>query len=279
MRLLITGGNGLVGKTAAHLFRSRFEVVCPAEEELDVTNREKISSIITREKPRIVLHCAAFTDVDGCEREPEKAYLINSESTRNVAVACRESGAILVYFSTDFVFDGRSHTPYSETDQPNPLSVYGKSKLAGEHQAQIAERFLIVRTSKIFGPAGRSFASRLPEIMKKQKKVFLDTNAVNSPTFVCDLVYAVQFLLEKGILGLVNVCNRGGCSWLEFGQEIKRLLDLQAVELVPVRYEYRAGERAERPAFSVLSTQLLESHGFQMPTWQDALRLWPGVRS
>ncbi|MCX8082892.1 MAG: dTDP-4-dehydrorhamnose reductase [bacterium] len=274
MKVLITGGRGMVGSFLADTFIERGdEVISPNREELDITDRYKVVDTIKFVKPDILIHCAAYTDVDGCTINPMKAYLVNAMGTQYVAEGCRKVNCKMVYFSTDFVFDGKKGAPYSEIDTPNPLSVYGKTKLLGEYYvSHLLTNFLILRVSKIFGEKGRNFASSLPALMRKENKIVLTNNLINSPTYVLDLVDAILFLIKKDVLGIVNVCNKGECSWYEYALKIKEILKIKEVELIPVEFESFNSKKAERPRYSVLDTSLLESLGFSMPHWEISLK-------
>lgn len=276
MKVFITGGKGLVGSFLSSAFMDRGdEVYSPGREEFDITNRDMVINAVKLVKPDILIHCAAFTDVDGCTLNPKKAYLVNAIGTQNVVEGCSSVNCRMVYLSTDFVFDGRKGLPYSEVDTPNPLSVYGQTKLFGEYYvSHLLGNFLILRVSRVFGEKGRNFASLLPELMKKEKKIVLTNNLINSPTYVVDLVEAVIFLIKKDVFGIVNVCNKGECSWYEYALKVKEFLKVKDVELIPVEFENFNNKRAERPRYSVLDTSLLESLGFLMPHWETSLKTY-----
>jgi len=276
MKILITGGKGMVGGLLVEALKSGNSVFAPGREELDVAaDRGNVIRTIGDFKPDVVLHCAAFTDVDGCEADWKKAYLVNGLGTQHVAEGCAEAGSTMIYFSTDFVFDGKKGRPYSEADNPSPLSVYGESKLLGEYYvSRILSRFIIVRVSRIFGRNGRNFSSVLPRLMRERNRFILTDDLVNSPTYADDLVRATVFLLEKRVLGIVNVCNRGECSWYEYGTKVRDILKARDIELVPVRFSGFKKGQAERPCYSVLSTRLLETIGFSMPDWEYSLAIY-----
>lgn len=275
MRILVTGGKGMTGWYLAESLKVCNEVFAPGRQELDITGRDTVIKTIRDFNPDVVVHCAAFTDVDGCETDTDRAYRVNAFGTQYVSEGCAEAGCMLVHLSTDFVFDGSKKLPYTETDLPNPLSVYAETKLLGEYYvSHIMRRFVIVRPSRIFGRGGRNFASRIPELMQSGKKLILTKDVVNSPTYAVDLVNAIRFLIGKRFYGIVNVCGRGECSWYEYGVKVKEILGAKEAELVPVNFADFDDKKAERPHYSVLSARLLESLGFTMPAWQDSLRTW-----
>jgi len=272
-KILITGGKGMVGSLLCKVLEdSGVDVYAPVREELDITDRERVIECLRRFKPDILIHCAAFTDVDGCEIDKKKAYLTNAIGTQYVTEGCAEVKCKMVYLSTDFVFDGKKGSPYSETDNPNPLSIYGETKLLGEYYvSHFLKKFLIVRVSRIFGKGGRNFASILPFIIKREKKLFLTDDIINSPTYAFDLVSAIKFLIENEFYGIVNVCNKGECSWYEYGLKVKEILKVEGMELIPVKFDDFDGEKAKRPPYSTLDTSLLEVIGFSMPHWETSL--------
>ena len=274
MKIFITGGRGMVGNFLTRAFIERGDdVYSPSREELDITDRRKTIESIKNFKPDILVHCAAFTDVDGCEINKNRAYLTNAIGTQYVAEGCAEVNCKMVYFSTDFVFDGKKDSPYSEMDTPNPLSIYGETKLLGEYYvSHFLRKFLILRVSRIFGEKGRNFASSLPVLMKKEKKIVLTDDLINSPTYVVDLVNAVMFLIKKDVSGIVNVCNKGECSWYGYAMKIKEILKIEDVELIPVKFDEFNSKKAKRPNYSVLNTTLLEMLGFSMPEWEKSLQ-------
>lgn len=276
MKVFITGSKGLVGSFLSDAFVEKGdEVYASNKKELDITDRERTVRAIKVAKPDVLVHCAAFTDVDGCEVNKRKAYLTNAIATQYVAEGCADIKCRMVYISTDFVFDGKKNTPYSELEIPNPLNIYGQTKLLGEYYiSHFLKDFLIVRVSRIFGPGGRNFASSLPMLMKREKEIVLTTNIINSPTYVVDLVEAIIFLIKRDFGGIVNVCNKGECSWYEYGVKIKEILMIEDVKLVPVEFESFSNKKAERPRYSVLDTSLLESLGFSMPHWERSLKIY-----
>jgi len=273
MKIFITGGKGMVGSLLAEVFENGNTVYAPGREELDIAGRDKTVKAISDFRPDLLFHCAAFTDVDGCENDRKRAYLVNAIGSQYVAEGCAETGCKIVYLSTDFVFDGKKGKPYSETDTPCPLSVYAETKFLGEYYvSHLLRRFVIVRVSRIFGRGGRNFSSVLPHLMKEGKKIVLTDNLINSPTYADDLVKAMAFLIEKKFCGIANICNRGECSWYEYGMALKNMMGVKSADLVPVKFEGFKEGQAERPRYSVLSTELLETLGFSMPDWQNSLR-------
>lgn len=273
MKILITGGKGFLGKFLTEKLKGEYEVFAYGREELNIEEREKVIKVVRDINPEIVIHSAAYTDVDGCEVNKKRAYLTNGIGTYNISIAASEINCYLIYISTDFVFDGSKKNPYSEFDSPSPLSTYGKTKLAGEYfVSHLLDKFLIIRTSKVFGKGGKNFASRFPFLLEEKKVFSLTADIINSPTYVEDLVSAIEFLIKNQIYGIVNVCNKGSCSWYDYGKKVIELLGKKDVKVIPVSFSDFKDKKAPRPAYSVLDTTFLESLGFKMSEWEFSLR-------
>ncbi|MGC8977553.1 MAG: dTDP-4-dehydrorhamnose reductase [Candidatus Ratteibacteria bacterium] len=274
-KILITGGNGLVGRyLGKSLFLKNYEFFSFGKDKLDITEKDSCFKIFKEIKPDIVIHLGALTDVDKCEKNPNIAYKINAEGTKNISEISAELNSFLIYLSTDFVFDGKKGLPYTEKDMPNPVNVYGKSKLKGEEFVKECRKHLIIRTSRIFGKNGRSFGCKLPEIMKEKNEVILTTDIINSPTYAFDLADCIVKLIEKEIYGIINICNRGWCSWYEFGKKMKEILKSN-IEIKGMSFDEFSkifNIPAKRPKFSPLSTELLSSLNIDIRSWDDAIR-------
>jgi len=239
---------------------------------MDVTDLGQTSQTIDREKPDIVIHAAAFTAVDECERQPALALKVNAEGTRNVALACREASVPLLYISTDYVFDGQKAEPYVESDLPNPLNVYGCSKLEGErHVSDLVARFWIVRTSWLFGPMGRNFVRTILGKASCGEPLRVVSDQVGSPTYTMDLAEKLEEVIQRGDTGIYHVTNQGHCSWYEFAVDIIRQAGLRGAQVTPIPTS--ASERpATRPLNSRLSNTRLEAGGLGLlPPWKQAV--------
>jgi dTDP-4-dehydrorhamnose reductase len=216
-----------------------------------------------------VIHAAAATDVDGCERDPAMAMAVNAEGTRRVADGCRRSGAALVYVSTDFVFDGRKTCPYTETDEPAPLSVYGRSKAAGEQAVrETTPRWVIARTAWLYGALGRNFVKTILGKAAGGGPLRVVDDQVGSPTYARDLAGALVRVLERNLDGVFHLTNSGSCSWYDFTREILRQGGFGHVPVSPMSSE-ELGRPARRPAFSVLANAAWHAAG------EPVLRPWP----
>ncbi|HOK55774.1 MAG TPA: dTDP-4-dehydrorhamnose reductase [bacterium] len=275
-KVLITGGNGLVGNYLNRIFDGKnYSVFSFNKEVLDITNIKKSFEIFKNIKPEVVIHLAALTDVDFCEKNPEKAFLVNSQGTENIAKLSYDFNCFLIYLSTDFIFDGLKNSPYSEKDLPNPINIYGKSKLLGEkYIMNNCKKYLIIRTSRIFGKVGKNFSSKLKEIIRERKEIFLTTDVINSPTYALDLSNCIFKLMEMDFCGIINVCNEGWCSFFDFGNKMKEILKLDT-EIKGINFDdfsKKYGIIAKRPKFSALSIDLLNSLNIKMDSWETSLK-------
>ena len=188
MRILVTGARGMLGSALVPILAAEHAVVGVGSKEFDLAQPAAVQWAFRELRPEFVYHLAAFTDVDGCEADPQKAMEVNGEGARNVAQACAEAGAALVYISSDYVFDGHSEQPYREDDAPNPLSVYGKSKLAGErYVGSLVPRHFIVRTSWLYGPHGKNFVGTILKVANERDELRVVDDQRGSPTYTLHL--------------------------------------------------------------------------------------------
>jgi len=256
---------------SAHL-RARHEVFGADLPEVDITDVGRVQRAFKGAKLDAVIHTAAFTAVDDCEHLPDLAFQVNAEGTRNLALACRDASLPMLYLSTDYVFDGRKPTPYTEDDIPNPLNVYGRSKLEGErHVSEMLTAAWIVRTSWLFGPWGRNFVRTILQRAREGNSLRVVDDQFGAPTYTLDLAEKLEEIVTSGNPGVYHVTNRGYCSWYEFAREILRQAGLNHVPLsaIPTSDSDRP---ALRPRNSRLAHTRLESEGLGfLPPWQDAL--------
>jgi dTDP-4-dehydrorhamnose reductase len=252
MRVLITGVKGQLGVELTRALAGGCEVIGRDLPELDITGAACADHLAALE-PDWVVHAAAATDVDGCERDPAMAMAVNGEGTRRVAEGCRLAGAGLVYISTDFVFDGQKGSPYLETDVPVPVSAYGRSKLAGERAVQeTAPRWSVVRTAWLYGVHGKNFVKTIMGKAAAGGQLRVVDDQVGSPTYARDLAAAIAELLTRGLTGVFHLTNGGSCSWFEFTREILRQGGFAAAGVLPISSRELA-RPARRPAYSVLA--------------------------
>ncbi len=290
MKILITGSSGMLGRALCQEFSDKYEIVGLDIVEFkvqgsklkgfiecditDITDREKTIANIVSAKPNIVIHTAAYTDVDGCEENPEKAHRINALGTETVALACRKCGAFLYYISTDFVFYGEKESAYVEKDLPNSVNIYGKSKLDGEKFVQsILKKIVIVRSSWLFGKGGRNFVDTLLNKAKSEKRIEVVNDQFGSPTYTRDLTQAINRLIgsTEHLSSIYHITNSGSCSWYEFAKEILKVKGVKGVVLEPATSE-EVNRPARRPKMSILENQRYqELTGEKLRPWQDAL--------
>jgi dTDP-4-dehydrorhamnose reductase len=269
MKVLVTGAGGMLGRDMVLAAgNAGHDVVGFGHTELDVTAAAVVEERLQAERPDVVINCAAWTDVDGAEDAEEAAMAANGAGAGTVAAAAATVGASVVYISSDYVFDGTKGAPYVETDQPAPLSAYGRTKLAGEEATAAANsRHFIVRSSWLFGTAGRNFVETMLQLATDHGEVLVVRDQVGSPTYTWHLAHGVVRLIEGVEFGIHHMAAGGSCSWYEFAREI---FDQAKVECkVLSATTEMLGRPAPRPAYSVLTSQ--REHAIELPSWQDGL--------
>ena len=272
MRLMITGGLGLLGKEIAQAFDRSAGIRTTDREEWDVTDPAACRREVDRFRPDVVIHCAAWTAVDRAESDAASASLLNVEGTRNVARACRERGALMVTFGTDYIFDGASSRPYREEDPANPLSVYGRTKWAAERALrEEGGEHLLVRTQWLYGPAGRNFIGTILEKARRGETLRVVSDQVGCPTYSWDLAGAVRKLLEAGARGTVHFSGEGETSWFGLARYVLERCGLPAALLSPARTR-DLPYPAPRPAYGVLSKEKYRAiTGASPRPWEEAV--------
>lgn len=243
---------------------------------LDLTDSRQIKEAVDQCRPDVILNTAAFTRVDDCESQQEKAVQVNGMAVGLLAETARSVGALLVHFSTDYVFDGSKGSPYSEADTPNPLSVYGASKLEGERQILGSGcRYLVIRTQWLYGKGGIHFVRTVQDLAATRPEIRVVNDQIGSPTYVGDLAQATYALLERGGEGVFHVTNGGACSWFEFAKVIINLSGL-SVTVSPCSTE-AFPRPARRPLYSVLSNEKMRQFlGYCLRPWEEALKDYIG---
>lgn len=280
MRVLVTGAKGMVGRAVvARCLRVGDEVLAFDHQSLDIADPASVSKLFERERPEAVINCAAWTDVDGCESDQERAFAVNARGPENLARSSRQVGAVLVTISTDYVFDGTKEGFYTQRDDPSPQSVYGKAKLAGERlAAEASARTVVVRSGWIFGPGGKNFLSTVVNRALKGERLKLIRDSYGTPTYSRDLAARLRELAELDIPGLFHVVNSGhGVSFEEFGR--RALLD---VPHDPAKMESVSTASLQRPAPRPVNSRLRcvvsEAMGLKpLPPWEEALRDFVGL--
>ena len=270
MRVLITGGQGQLGR-AVQAALAGHEVSAPGHAELGITDAGQVLEAVRESRPDVVIHVAAWTDTAGCEADPARALQVNGEGTRIVAEACAGVGAAMLYVSTNEVFDGEKAEPYHEEDEPNPLNVYGRSKLEGERHVQsLLERYYVVRTSWLYGPGRVSFPEKIVQAARERGRLRLVTDEVASPTWTVDLAGAIARLIRQPVWGVYHFTNHGHCSRLEWAVEILRLSGVEGVPVEPTT-QREFGAPYRKAAFSALANVRGARLGVELRPWQEAL--------
>jgi dTDP-4-dehydrorhamnose reductase len=272
-KALITGAGGLLGRCMTErLLASNWQVVPFSHQQLSITDETAVRHNFEATHPDVVINCAATTDVDRCEREPDWAYAVNEQGVRNLVRACTEFDAEFVHISTDYVFDGKKQGLYTQEDATNPLSVYAKSKLAGEIAVQEENaKAYIVRTSWIFGVGGKNFGSRVFDYAKASGKLKGVTDQTSIATYAPDLAARIEEIFGIGTYGLYQITNTGIMSWYDFAKLAFELAGMNEVELQPCT-RAELNQLAPRPHNSAMRCLLSEKLGLApLRHWQDAL--------
>lgn len=271
IRVLVTGAGGRLGGALFGFLSSKgCNALGISREEVDLLDKVKLKRIVDKFKPEIIFHTAAMTNVDRCELEPDKARQDNVESTRNLTAIADELDSRLIFFSTDYVFDGRKESPYSELDEPSPISTYGRTKLEAEQIVRSTlPNYLIIRVSWLFGAPG-DFVTFVKKGVNGEITLKLATDHVGSPSYISDLLAAIDLIAFSSEKGVFHLSNSGSCTRYEMGQEVIRLL---GSEIVPQKATSKEiGFVAARPKQSVLSCSRYEKiSGNSLRSWQEAL--------
>jgi dTDP-4-dehydrorhamnose reductase len=293
-RVIVTGANGQLGTDLCKVLQ-QFEVIPLTHKDIEIADMNSVKYAFYKYKPDIIINTAAYVRVDDCETNQDKAFLINALGARNVAVVAQELGSKLIHLSTDYVFGGggvgetlvvshksggdkpRGQHSYNEFDTPVPLSIYGKSKLAGENFVRhLCQKHFIIRTSGLFGIAGASgkggnFVETMLKLAQEQNELKVVNDQIFSPTYTKDLAQKIAQLIETEYYGIFHITNKGSCSWYEFATEILGLAGLRTCLIPITSNEYP--QEAKRPRYSVLDNYHLRLLGMDdMRTWQETLK-------
>ena len=280
MKVLVTGVSGQLGyDVCKELTKRNIEHLGTSSKDLDITDKTAVEALMREYHPDAVIHCAAYTKVDLAEDEPEKCWAVNVDGTKNVAAACRELGAKMVYISTDYVFPGTGEKPYEPTDPVGPVNTYGRSKLAGELAVQsLMEQFFIVRISWVFGKNGNNFVKTMLRLAETRTELNVVSDQIGSPTYTANLAPLLCDLVQTEKYGVYHATNEGTCSWAEFAEAIFELAGKKVIVHPIPTSEYPT--RAVRPLNSRMSKDCLEENGFsQLPHWKAALEDYLKFRS
>ncbi|MDH0673465.1 dTDP-4-dehydrorhamnose reductase [Empedobacter sp. GD03861] len=275
-RILVTGANGQLGQSILEQSKNYKEIECffVTRNELDITNEELINHYFEDKSFDFVVNCAAYTAVDKAEDDQENAYLVNAKATEFLAKITNQKGIPFIHVSTDYVFDGTEAQPRLETDQTNPIGVYGQTKLDGENLAlENNSKTIILRTAWVYSRFGNNFVKTMLRLFNDKDSISVVADQIGSPTNAIDLADVILTIILKDDLtyGIFNYSNEGKCSWFEFAQKIKELSN-STIEINPVPTSAYP-TKAKRPAYSLLDkSKIKEVYQLDIPTWEDSLK-------
>jgi dTDP-4-dehydrorhamnose reductase len=278
MKTLIFGATGLLGKALMRTWPGGEPVVGLGSRDADIRSVDQVEHAIKAHAPEWIVLAAAYTDVDGCETNQQLAWDVNCTGAVNVVRAAKQSGARVVFLSTDYVFDGTKRTPYETSDSRAARAVYGKTKAEAEKRIlDLMPECCVLRTSWVFGVGGKCFPDTILKLAASRKELEVVDDQRGCPTYTMDLARAIFLLIERGAEGIVHATNRGDCTWYDFAREIVREAGLPT-RVMPTTSE-KFVRPAERPKYSVLSPTSREELNIEMPTWRDALKRYLLERS
>lgn len=271
MKVAITGAAGLFGHGLVQVFRNRHEVFALTRGDADITKADAIRAALARIQPEVVVHPAGIPDLDICEADPAKAYVVNVHGTRHVAEAAAELGAAVVYISTDAVFDGKKQSPYLESDPAVPPTVYGRTKLRGEEIVRALPRHWVFRVSVLFGPGKTNFVEKGLRKISAGETYQVASDQLGCATYVPDAARKIVEVVEARLYGLYHLSNQGACSRLELARRAAELAGLDPATVIGIPSE-QMGRRARRLKYAVMEMAALKQAGFTLPRpWQDGL--------
>jgi dTDP-4-dehydrorhamnose reductase len=275
-KILVIGAKGMLGRDVVETLRTSFpedEITGWDVGEIDIQEERSTVTRIRDLKPGWIINVAAYTDVDGCELNEQKAFAINAEGVKHVALGAVTCGAKVVTLSTDYIFDGKKGSPYLEKDSPNPLNVYGRSKWKGEQYVQeLVKDVLIIRTQWLYGKYGKNFVASILRQAREKTALSVVNDQVGSPTYTVDLSRAISLLIERKARGIFHVANSDSCTWYRYARAILKLSGIEGVKVVPISSKELAYP-AVRPAYSVLDTKKLKREtGLTLRPWGEALK-------
>jgi dTDP-4-dehydrorhamnose reductase len=277
--ILITGSKGQLGNELKVVSENYYgyDFIFTDIDTLDLTSQEKTSEFIKKSKPDWIINCAAYNLVDKAETEPDKALLINGIAVKNITEVIRGSECRFIHLSTDYIYDGLSNVPYNEYVAPNPLSAYGRSKLAGEKYALLHQGSMIIRTSWLYSSFGNNFVKTILRIAAEKESLKVVFDQTGTPTYAADLAEAIMHIISGVIRnqvamnsGLYNYSNEGVCSWYDFASEIVKDAGLNCKVLPVLSKDYP--QAAQRPKYSVMDkSKIKENYGLSIPHWRSSL--------
>ena len=281
MRILITGANGMLGRELAPVLAPRHEVRAVSHTECDIADESSIRHAVAEWTPELVINCAALSDVDGCERDPERALAVNGHGAGHLARAAERIGARVFHISTDYVFGGEKHTPYTEQDTPNPLSQYGRSKLEGERlvlgEGVQPSPHLVIRTSWLYGRYRTNFVDKAVENARVGKRISAVTEQVSCPTWTLHLAEKIAALVETRASGILHLAGSGACSRYEMARYLVSKLGCSA-EVLATTWA-KINPPARRPVYTAMISTRLATLGLTpLPDWKEALTAYLSLR-
>ncbi len=274
MKILVTGCNGQLGRAINEVYKGEDVTLVNTdfgtELTLDITDEEAVNKTVSEEKPDIIINCAAYTAVDKCESEEDSAYKINALGPKNLAIAAKAAGAKLVHISTDYVFKGDATSPYVESDSPNPISAYGRTKLAGENFVkENCDKYFIIRTAWLYGD-GKNFVKTMLALSEEHEEVSVVSDQIGSPTSALELARAIKYIVNTDKFGVYHGTCEGVCSWADFTVEIFKLAGKSTKVNYILTKDYPTA--ATRPAYSVLENENFNKNtDFRFADWKDAI--------
>lgn len=273
MKVLVTGANGQLGyDVVKELQKQNIECYGAVRKDFDIVDFEATEKFITNYMPDAVIHCAAYTSVDKAEDEQGLCYLVNVSATENIAEICKKINAKMLYISTDYIFDGTKDGFYEVDDMPNPINVYGKTKLLGEQAVQkILDKYFIMRISWVFGEHGNNFVKTMLRLGEERKEINVVADQYGSPTYTADLALLLVEMIRTEKYGVYHVTNEGVCTWAEFAEEIFKIAGMNVKVNHITTAEYSS--RTKRPMNSRLSKKILLVQKFKLLNfWQNSLK-------
>jgi len=280
MKVIVAGSKGMLAQDLIPLLNEQHETISFDQDQVDITDKEHVFDFVGSAKPDLVMNCAAYNQVDQAETDRETAFRVNADGVKHLALACKEFTSALCHFSTDYVFDGKSTQPYRPHDKPNPISIYGKSKRAGEVFVQsILDRYYLIRTSSLYGKHGPNFVYTILRLAKERDVLKVVQDQMMSPTWTVNLAQGTMQLIHSGNFGVYHFTDRtdGGMGWFGFAKEILKVKGLEN-EIEPTTRE-AFNRPAKRPAYSVLDTTLFTKRsGYEPLPWQESLKRFMDMR-
>jgi len=272
VRVLLFGAQGQLGREIFEILSGKHRLIPLTRSQADIADLDRVLKVIEEISPQVIINTAAFTEVDTCELQKEKAFLVNSIGPRNIAIGAERVKAKLFHISTDYVFDGKKEGPYYEYDPPSPINVYGWSKLLGEKMVkEQTNRFFILRVAWLYSPYRNNFVKTILKLAKEKEEIRVVDDQWGTPTSARDVARQIELLMRTEAYGLYHCTSQGSCSRFEFAQQIIRLSGLKT-RVIPVKSS-EFPTLAKRPSNSVLENFMLKIQGFDiMPEWLESLK-------